>query len=167
MEKRLNRKTTRLPGYDYNTPGAYFLTICTENRVCSLSRIVGTGLLDGPKVQLLPWGQIAEKYINQLNDFYEDLVVESFVIMPNHIHILLTVKEEGPSGTPVPTLQNTIVSRFVSTFKRFCNKVCGQNIWQYRYYDHIIRDQKDFDVHLKYIYENPFGWEKDDLYIKE
>ena len=129
-------------------------------------KYVGTGLPDGPKIVLLPYGQIAEKYINQLNDHYEGLSVDSYVIMPNHIHILLSVWEQGPSGTPVPTLQNAVVFRFVSTFKRFCNKEYGENIWQYRFYDHIIRDQKDFDMHLKYIYENPFGWEKDDLYAE-
>ena len=180
MEKWQNRKTTRLPGYDYSTEGAYFLTLCTENRQCLLSRIVGTGVpdgpcthnpslvgtgvLDGPKIQLLPFGKIAEKYIKQLNDFYDHITVDSYVIMPNHIHILLSVKDRGPSGTPVPTAQNSVVARFVSTLKRFCNKEYGKNIWQYRSYDHIIRDQRDFDRHLQYIHENPFGWEKDEFY---
>ena len=93
-----SRKNTRLPGYDYNTPGVYFLTICTENRLCLLSRIVGTGVLDGPEVQLSPYGRIAAKYLDQLNSFYDNVSVESYVIMPNHIHILLYIKEEGPSG---------------------------------------------------------------------
>ena len=84
--------------------------------------------------------------------------------MPNHIHILLFVTGEGPSRTPVPTRQNSGVSRFISTFKRFCNKEYGENIWQYRSYDHIIRNQDDYDQHLKYIYENPFKWEADKLY---
>ena len=166
MGEWLNRKNTRLPGYDYNTPGAYFLTICTKERKCLLSRIVGTGVLDGPKIELLPYGEIAARYLNQLDNFYEYLSVESYVIMPNHIHILLCVNEteEGPSRTPVPTLQNSIVSSFVSTFKRFCNKEFGKNIWQARSYDHIIRNQQDFDKHLHYIYENPFGWQKDEFY---
>ena len=163
----MNRKNTRLTGYDYNTPGAYFLTICTYNRKCLLSRVVGTGVLDGPRIELLPHGKTAAKYINQLNEFYDNLSVESYVIMPNHIHILLMVKEKGPSGTPVPTLQNSVVSQFVSTFKRFCNKEYGENIWQARSYDHIIRDQTDFEKHLKYIYENPFGWQKDEFYVVE
>ena len=167
MGEWISRKTTRLPGYDYNTPGAYFLTICTEGRRCLLSRIVGTGLPDGPKIELLPYGEIAAGYIKQLNEFYGNVSVESYVIMPNHIHILLFVKEEGPSSTPVPTLQNSAVSRFVSTFKRFCNKEYGKNIWQSRSYDHVIRDQADFDKHLQYIYENPFGWQKDEFYSEE
>ena len=167
MVEWLSRKTIRLPGYDYNKPGAYFLTICTENRRCILSRVVGTGVLDGPSIELLPYGEIAAKYINQINGFYDNISVESYVIMPNHIHILLSVKGEGPSGRPVPTLQNSIISRFVSTFKRFCNKEYGKNIWQSRSYDHIIRDQTDFDKHLQYIYENPFGWQQDEFYSEE
>jgi len=167
MEKWMNRKNTRLQGYDYSTEGAYFLTICTENRKCLLSRIVGTGVLDGPKIELLSYGKIAAKYINQLSDFYHDLSVESYVIMPNHVHILLCVKHKGPPETPVPTAQNSTVSRFISTFKRFCNKEYGKNIWQSRSYDHIIRNQEDFDKHLEYIYENPFGWENDQLYSEE
>ena len=61
---------------------------------------------DGPQIELTKYGQIAEKYIRQLNDFYDDLSVESYVIMPNHIHIMLWVKgtKNGPSRTPVPTV---------------------------------------------------------------
>ena len=172
MEK--NRKNTRLKGADYNSPGAYFITVCTQDRRCILSRIVGTGVLDGPVrgvvedpvVELLPYGRIVERYICQLNDFYRDVLsVERYIIMPNHVHILLFVKpnnmddvEDGPSGTPVPTIQNSIVSRFISTFKRFCNKECGGNIWQYRSYDHVIRNQQDYDETWQYIENNPRKW---------
>ena len=167
MSELKKRRTTRLQEYDYSTPGAYFLTLCTQDRRCLLSRIVGTGVPDVPNIELLPYGKVAVKYLHQLNDFYEHLSVESYVIMPNHIHILLMIHNNGPSRTPVPTaLQNSTISRFLSTFKRFCNKECGKNIWQSRSYDHIIRDQADFDRHLKYIYENPFKWEEDSLYTQ-
>ena len=124
---------------------------------------------DGPHIELTKYGRIAEKYIYQLNDFYDDLSVESYVIMPNHIHILIWVKgvENGPSRTPVPTVQNSIPSRFVSTFKRFCNKEYGINIWQYRSNDHIIRNRQDYEEHLRYIYENPLRWYYDELYTEE
>ena len=212
MDELKNRKTTRLKGADYNQNQAVFLTICTKERKCILSRIVGTGVLDGPSVtgglaaarsrsgendyqsfsntlaplryldgpsvtgfldgpqiELTKYGQIADKYINQLDEFYDDLSVESYVIMPNHIHIMLWVKGagNGPSGTPVPTVQNSVPSRFVSTFKRFCNKEYGVNIWQYRSNDHIIRNRQDYDEHLRYIYENPIRWYYDELYAEE
>ena len=169
MDELKNRKTTRLKGADYNRNQAVFLTICTKERKCILSRVVGTGVPDGPQIKLTKYGQIAEKYIHQLNVFYEDLSVESYVIMPNHIHIMLWVKgiDNGPSRTPVPTVQNSVPSRFVSTFKRFSNKEYGVNIWQYRSNDHIIRNRQDYDEHLRYIYENPMRWYYDKLYAEE
>ena len=75
--------------------------------------------------------------------------------------------ENGPSRTPVPTIQNSIVSRFISTFKRFTNKEYGVNIWQYRSHDHIIRNQKDYEEHVNYIYYNPARWHLDELYTGE
>ena len=169
MDELKNRKTTRLKDADYNRNGVVFITICTKDRRCVLSHIVGTGVPDGPQIELTRYGQIADKYIKQLNDFYNDLSVESYVIMPNHIHIMLWVKnnENGPSRTPDPTVQKSIPARFISTFKRFCNKEYGAHIWQYRSNDHIIRNRWDYEEHLRYIYENPIRWHYDELYAEE
>ena len=153
--------------FDYNSVGVYFITICTQNRRSILSRVVGTGVLDCPQIELTQYGEIADKYIKQLNDFYEHLSVEKYVIMPNHIHLLLWLKENknktdnGQSRTPVPTnieRANTTCSQFVSTFKRFCNKKSGENIWQSRFNDHIIRNRNDYEEHVKYIRDNPIRW---------
>ena len=169
MDELKKRKTTRLPIADYNSVGAYFITICTQNRRCILSQIVGTGVLDGPQIKLTKYGEIADKYIHQLNDFYNNIKIERYVIMLNHIHLLLFINpnDNGPSGTPDPTVQNSIVSRFISTFKRFSNKEYGENIWQYRSNDHIIRNHQDYEKHVKYIYENPMRWHYDELYSEE
>ena len=95
MDELKNRKNTRLKGADYNRNQAVFLKICTKDRKCILARVVGTGVLDGPQIELTKHGRIADKYIRQLNDFYDDLSVESYVIMPNHINIMLWVKRCG------------------------------------------------------------------------
>ena len=94
MDELKKRKTPRYQSFDYNSVGVYFITICTQNRRCILSRIVGTGVLDCPQPELTRYGEIADKYIKQLNDFYEHLSVEKYVIMPNHIHILLWVSAQ-------------------------------------------------------------------------
>ena len=173
MEEYVKRKTPRLQNFDYSSCGAYFITICTENRRCILSNIVGTGVPDCPCVQLTKYGEIAEKYIKQLDAFYDHISIDSYVIMPNHIHIMLfihsngqlnEIQENGQSRTPVPTKANSVYSQFISTFKRFCNKEYGVNIWQSRSYDHVIRDRRDYDEHTKYIYENPIRWQYDKLY---
>ena len=162
------RKTTRLKSFDYNTQGAYFITICTENKKQILSRIVGGDVLDAPKnIELLPYGKIADKYINQLNNFYNNITIDEYVIMPNHIHIMLSMLENGASRTSPPTQQHSFVSQFVSTLKRFCNKEYGKNIWQRSFYDHVIRNRKDYEEHFRYICENPARWYFDELYTKE
>ncbi len=158
------RKPNRIPQYDYSQNGAYFITLCTQGRKRILSQInVGAGVHDCPLIQLLPHGEIANKYIRQLGDFYGHISVDQYVIMPDHIHILLSV-QNGQSRTPVPTgsnktdNKNSVVSQFVSTFKRFCNKEYGENIWQSRYYDHVIRNQRDYDEIWQYIENNPRKW---------
>ena len=165
-EKRPERKPTRIKNYDYSSVGAYFVTICTKNRAEILSQIVGGDVPDAPIcIKLMPYGVIAEKYIKQLNDIYENISVEKYVIMPDHIHILIVVKKEidtirqgGASRTSPPTKQHSTLSRFVSTFKRFCNKEYGENVWQESFYDHIIRNKEDYEEHIKYIHENPMKW---------
>ena len=174
MENELpKRKPTRLHYFDYNSSGAYFLTICTENRRNLLSRIVGGDVLDAPqsdvsyspkRIELSYYGKIADKYINQLNDFYDDIKVDQYVIMRNHVHIILFVRADGASRTSPPTKQHSTVSHFISTFKRFCNKEYGENIWQRHFNDHIIRNPKDYEKHIKYIHENPDRWYFDELY---
>lgn len=166
MEKK-ERKTIRLKGFDYNAPGAYFITICTKNNRCLLSKLgVGTGVLDGPQLILTKYGSTAEKQIQVMDELYENLCVDKYVIMPNHIHLLiriLSTNEYGPSRTPVPT-RNSIISRFVSTFKRYCDKEYGENIWQPRSYDRVIRNDVEYQKIWQYIDENPIKWELDKFY---
>ena len=161
------RKPLRKEGFDYDFCGVYFITICTQDRREILSQIVGVDVpddpYDHPQIKLTDYGTIADKYIKQLNDFYNHLSIEWYVIMPNHIHILLNVLD-GTSRTSSPTKQHSTVSQFVSTFKRFCNKEYGGNVWQRGYNDHIIRDREDYEKHVRYIVENPMNWYFDELY---
>ena len=162
-----NRKTTRLKNYNYNTPGYYFVTVCTKNKQKILCDIVGTGVLDGPQTIMLKGGKIAEKHIENIKNFYSYIKIEKYVIMPNHIHFLINIPKidtSGPSGTPVPT--NSYISQLMSTLKRFVNKDVGENIWQYRSYDHIIRDENDYLKVWNYIDTNPSKWSEDCFYIK-
>ena len=157
------RKPNRIDCYNYSQNGAYFITICTRDRKKVLSKIaVGTplpGCPQEPAVVLLPHGRIADKYIRQMDAFYEHISVEKYVIMPDHIHLLLRIhNSNGHPGTGVPTQRTSVVARFIGTLKRFCNKEFGTDIWQARYYDHVIRNQKDYDEIWEYIENNPRKW---------
>ncbi|MBE7030244.1 MAG: hypothetical protein E7409_02320 [Ruminococcaceae bacterium] len=170
MKSKLpKRKPTRLKGYDYGAPGAYFVTICVKDRKELLSQIVGDGVHDVPKNVLTSYGKIAEKQINQMNEFYDYITVDKYIVMPNHIHLLLSITNVeynpgcGTSRTPSPT--SATVASFVSTFKRFCNKEYGDNIWQRSYHDHIIRGERDYQKIWEYIDTNALRWEEDCFYV--
>ncbi len=158
------RKPTRLKDYDYSSEGAYFITICTKDKQKMLCDIVGDGAHDVPKINLSPMGGIVEKYILSTNKIPE-LTVDKYVIMPNHIHLILLLQNQnGTSKAPSPT--NNIISRSISTFKRFVNKDIGHNIFQRSFHDHIIRDQNDYLKIWNYIDTNPQKWADDCFYTE-
>lgn len=160
------RKPTRLGYYDYSTPGAYFVTICTRNHKCILSNIVGGGALDAPHISLTSAGKIVEKYILSGNRC-AGIRVDKYVIMPNHIHLLLFVEETASGGTSrAPSPTNAAIPHFVSTLKRFCNRDAGCNLFQRSCHDHIIRNLRDYQRIWTYIDGNPARWREDCFYTK-
>jgi len=162
-----SRKTIRLQNYDYNS-GIFFLTICTKDRACILSTIVGTGVPDGPKTLLTEYGMTAQKYILQMNDFYDHISIDKYVIMPNHIHLIIRIHPQNDAVSETASSAcNTILSQFISAFKRFCNKDYGKNIWQSRSYDHVIRNKNDYDTIFRYIHKNPIRCHYDQLYSEK
>ena len=168
------RKELRITQYDYSSRGAYFVTVCTKDRQPILSEIikssVGVGALDDPfidvadnfKNPLTNIGIIVEKHLLSSENI-SGVTIDEYVIMPDHIHIIIRLEPEkyikpqnGSSRAPTPT--NEMLPHIISTFKRFCNKEIGYNIFQRGYIEHIIRDRKDYETRVKYIYENPIRW---------
>ena len=166
-----NRKKNRLEPHLYSQNGAYFITICTENRKCLLSEIVGGGVLDAPATHLRAFGIVVDRRIREMNRIYTNVQTVKYVIMPNHVHLLICIDRQenygvaGTSRTPSPT--NEIIPQYISTFKRLCNREFGGNIWQRSYHDHIIRDQAHFDLIWNYIDTNPARWDCDCFYREE
>ena len=151
---KFNRKPNRLKNYDYSSQGAYFITICTLDRKCILSRIVGGDALIAPQTNLTHCGEIARKYIESMPG------IDKYVIMPNHIHLLIAI--DGPMKASAPTIS---VPNLIRSFKVLVSKEIGQSIWQRSYHDHIIRDEEDYLNHLRYIENNPIKWSEDNYYI--
>ena len=148
--------------YDYNSIGAYFITICVKDKQKILSHIVGDGALDVPKVELTHIGKIVDKYIRSTNNI-ENVTVDKYVIMPNHIHILVSITaDKRDVEAPSPT--NKLIPRVVSALKRLSNREIGYIIFQRSYYDHIIRNRHDYDAAWQYIDENPIKWTSDEFY---
>ena len=160
------RKGTRLKGFDHSSAGAYFVTVCTKDRKRILSDIikpsVGVGAHDDPQIQLTEMGKVAERYLLSSENI-PGVKIDRYVIMPDHIHAIIFLypdeyasQKDGSSRAPTPT--NEMLPHIVSTFKRFCNKEIGNNIFQRGYMEHIVRDREDYEARSKYIYENPIRW---------
>ena len=157
-EKTLpKRKDIRLKNYDYSSSGVYFLTICTSERRNYFWANVGATIGRPQDIALSEYGNIVDKAINNIPYVYPALDVDHYVIMPDHIHLLLIVCADE-CGRPMvaPTM-----SRVVQQLKGYITKRIGHSIWQKLFIDHVIRNREDYEEHVKYIYDNPIRWQYD------
>ena len=169
--ERPQRKPMRLKNYDYSTPGGYFITICTADRKnCFWSGLadkqefhwqaVGANCVRPYGLPLSPWGEVIANELEKWHNTYKAVSLHSYVIMPNHLHVMLVISaDENGRSQNAPT-----VSRMVKQFKGAVTKRIGIPLWQKSFMEHIIRDQTDYDVRANYLYENPFRWQEDELY---
>ena len=166
MDGLPKRKPARLEKWDYSSAGAYFVTVCTRGKEMLLGAVVGGGVYDAPQIHLTAHGKVVQDVLRQIRE-YKMVKVEKAVIMPNHIHLLLFVRESGRSGSSqAPNPTNAAVPQFVSLLKRRCNRLCGENLWQRSYHDHIIRHEADDQRIWTYIDTNPAKWREDCFYSK-
>ena len=167
-EKELpKRKPTRLKDFDYSSNAAYFVTICTQNRKDILSTIsVGEG---SPLPKLSHYGKIVEKWVGELPNKYQEISVDYHVIMPNHIHLLLSLIKDSGRGDPSPTIDGVIgwlKYQITKEINETYNPM-DKRVFQRSFHDHIIRNREDYESIVKYIYENPMRWYYDELYVEK
>ena len=173
MENKLPvRKPLRMSHYDYNTPGAYFLTFCTHNRKHFLSRIVGA-IHESPEPQLTTCGKIVDTVMQNI-PAHLHVTIDRYVIMPNHVHLIAVITEEDVlRAIPESPLQSrSIMSKLIGYIKMNASKAIRQHcgdvvVWQRGYHDHVIRNQDDYAALAAYIETNPIRWELDKLYAEE
>lgn len=151
------RKQIRLKDYDYSQNGAYFVSICTQNRCEILSDICRGGAL------LRPIGMIAEIEIHKVTERFH-ILIDKYVIMPNHVHLIIVI--ERAEQSPAPTIGD-IVCTFKSITTKTANRqdnALGRKICQRSYHDHIIRNEQEYQKIWQYIDTNPLKWEEDCFY---
>jgi len=151
-------KSTRLTHYDYSSIGSYFITICTYKRECCLGEIIES------KLQSNEFTKICETCWLQLPNHYDNCELDSFVVMPNHVHFIVRIVETG--FKPVSTRYS--ISEIVRGFKTYTAKKIniirnkqGIPFWQSRYYDHVIRNEEELYKVREYICSNPLNWKGD------
>jgi len=161
---RHSRRSIRLPEYDYNQPGAYFVTICTHGHKCLLGDVINNA------VQLSSYGQLAATYWTWLAEQYVYVQLDQWIIMPNHLHGVIIVDDvqwcRGGSRT-APTKHKPL-GRLIGAFKTVSTKrinrtrpASGTRFWQRNYYEHVVRNENELDRIRQYIIDNPLQWALD------
>lgn len=156
------RKRIRIENYDYATAGAYFVTVCTANKERIFWDNVGADIIRPQNVPLSRIGEIVKKSILQIPAHYGNILVDKYCVMPNHLHLILRI-EANDNGRMIsaPTL-----STVVGSMKRWTSRKAGKPIWQKSFYDHVIRNQHDYDEIWQYIDNNPANWADDCFYVE-
>lgn len=167
MELR-QRKKNRLAGYDYGQPGCYFITICTNGREHFFwdgtpTHRVGADIIRPPVPVLSRYGRIAEWAIQNIPRYYPNAAVDKYVVMPNHVHMIVSVTCQDGRIISAPT---KAIPTIVGQMKRIVSQKAGFPIWQKGYHDHIIRDDADYWRIWEYIDNNPAKW-REDCYYKD
>lgn len=140
------RKQIRLKNYDYSDNGYYFITICTKNKKPLLWKSVGAAIC---RPELSKYGKIAEKAIQGVSKHYSSVKIDKYVIMPDHIHLILIINSDNGRQVAAPT-----VMRVIGNMKRFASKEAEFSLWQKSFYEHVIRDEADYKKILEYMETN-------------
>jgi putative transposase len=158
---RPRRKNLRLDGYDYANAGAYLVTVCTRGRRCTL------GHIEEDRVALSGTGTIVHRQIAALPLRFVQVHVDAFVVMPNHVHVLLVLDGRARQASPLCIGRRSRqaspvrLGGIVGAFKAGSSREAGRPLWQRGYHDHVVRDEDDLARVRTYIETNPIRWHLD------
>ncbi|HOF02574.1 MAG TPA: transposase [Atribacterota bacterium] len=201
INKLPTRKNIRLKNYDYSNAGYFFITICTKNKQNYFWENIPTNMDSQFQNPILSeFGKLVDREINTISSIYENVEIDKYIIMPNHLHMIIVLHQMKPAHTKTsehrfptsndggrsenaPTeydeyLRNVIkinnqneniqnkpaISRIVKQFKGSISKQLGFSLWQKSFFDHIIRNEQEYQKIWNYIEENPLRWIDDQYY---
>lgn len=167
----------RLSYWDYRSEGMYFITICTKNKNHFFGKI------DNDSMILSPIGKMVQKYWYEIPHHFPNVSLDEFVVMPDHIHGIIVIHNMYPRvetcygmslqiqndiskfqynqfSCPIKQSLSMIINHYKGTVKRQCNKNNINFEWQSRFYERIIRNEKELHKTRLYIQNNPSNWNK-------
>ena len=164
------RRSIRLKGFDYTLAGAYFVTVVVQGRACLFGEIV-----DG-NMCLNNTGLLASEAWQWLGTQYPYVVLDEFVVMPNHLHGIIMITDDArrggsrtaPTGAGSPDRKRKPLGRLIGAFKTVSTKrvncahgLPGRPLWQRNYFEHVVRSEESLTEIRQYIHDNPARWEFD------
>ena len=169
MRTHPGRQSKRLKGYDYRSYGAYFVTVCVQNRRCLFGSVSDDSML------LSRNGRIAQRCWLDTPNHFQYTTLDQYVVMPNHFHGIVWISIRAlleatikPNVTPPAGFLKDSLSSVIASFKsavtRTANRLSGESgrsCWQRGFVDHVIRDDDELQVIRQYIMDNPRKWKID------
>ena len=174
-----HRRSIRLRGYDYSQPGAYFITLCTQNRECLFGNVVDE------KMILNDAGKMIEKWYFEFQKKFSVIQCDQYIIMPNHMHFIIinvgadlgvcpeNTGEHNLKGEHIGSPLRDIIrwfktmttNEYIRNVKNNEWKPFNGKLWQRNYYQHITRNEQELKKIGDYIINNPLKWESDKYYL--
>jgi len=175
-----NRHSIRLRGYDYSQAGVYFVTICTERRECLF------GVVENGEMYLNEAGCMVEALCDELPQRFPGVELSTKIVMPNHFHGILSITEHtrrdsgvasaghlqgvplrtetkrASLGTIIGAFKSLTTNEYISGVSEHAWQPFPGRLWQRNFYEHIIRDQREFDAITESICATPANWDKDE-----
>ena len=158
------RKKIRLDGHDYSSCGTYFVTVCTIQRYALLWE-EGFGKLETPVLSQV--GEIIRAAIQQISTHYDNVKVDRYCIMPDHVHLIVIIHPDGniPCSADLSAQKATdeALLKVIGSMKRWVSRQLGYSIWQKSFHERIIRNHTELVEVRQYIQDNPRKYANDPL----
>ena len=164
---RPKRKLQRLKNYDYSTPGVYFITICAHKKQKLFGNIISLGIANGAQMQYSAIGELTKKCLAEIEFHYNNVVIDNWIIMPNHVHLLVQIiNPTGSAGSSSKYDISNIVGKFKASVTRRARTSLGyeEKLWQTSFHDRIVRNQNEYNKIWEYISGNASKWIDDCFY---
>ena len=163
----LSRHSLSLKNYDYTQTGAYFVTICTQGRECLFGEVMDD------EMQLNEAGRMVARWWSELTSKFPTVSLDSYVLMPNHLHGIVGIGQKGDSmtdqgahaGAPLPTMvqwfKTMTTNEYIRGVKDGSFPQFERKLWQRNYYEHVVRNEDELNSIRQYISQNPAEWHLD------
>lgn len=155
----------RLRGYDYATPGYYFLTVCIQDRTHRLGTVIGGVFHPSPA------GVMADTLWQTIANRFPSAALDRYCVMPNHIRAIVGVGTDDNHRPPFPSIaaimdwfKSETTVEYIRGVKQYGWPAFTKRVWLDGYHDHVIRNERDLDRIRAYIESNAVNWQKDGFY---